>query len=94
MSMEACRCGKYIDTDEDDQAYLVTKNDGMQKSIDYALCEHCRDQFADLIDVKAKTDKYILDIFDHVRAVNRTDILSKLYEFRRDIEAKINPKER
>ncbi len=97
MSIETCRCGTFIDTDKDDQAYTVEVFRGShyeEIELDYALCQNCRDEFASLMIVKEKTDLFVQDIFDHVRSVGRVDFLPKLYAFRRDIEAKINPKEK
>jgi len=92
MSIESCRCGAAVDTDEDELAYIVTLENYEEIKLDYCLCEYCRDEFVSLMEVKEKTDQFVQDIFDHVSSVGRVDFLADLYEFRRNIEDKINPK--
>lgn len=87
MSIEICRCGKFIDTDEDDQAYLVYDQDHQPITLGYALCPICRDEFPDILALIKKTEQFTQDVYDWVRTAKQVSLLDDLYEFKRKLVA-------
>lgn len=92
MSIEICRCGKMIDTDEDGEAYEVIAPSGETINLSYALCPNCRDKFQGLMELKQGVGQFIQEIFDWVNVVGDYALLERLYEFRHKIDKLVDPK--
>lgn len=91
MSFDTCRCGKFVDTDEDGNAYFVEAEDGSTIDLSYALCPSCRDDFQGLLELKEKVEQFTQDVFDWVRCVGDVGMLDHLYQFKTLIEKKTDP---
>lgn len=86
MSIDTCRCGRFVDTDDDPDAYSVETEDCEMIMLDYCLCPSCREDFQGLLELKKKTEAFRSEIFDWVRCVDDMGILERLYEFEQKIE--------
>lgn len=91
MSIEACRCGVLIDTDQDAEAYVIETNSGEDINLSYALCQNCRDNFQGLLELSKTVDQFTQDVFDWVGMVGDNEMLSHLYCFKRRIENLTDP---
>lgn len=93
MSIDCCgKCGKFIDTDYDVEAYEVTLDDGSAVNLDYTLCAGCKDAYQGIAELKKRVDQFASDIFDYVSMLGHTEYLAQTYQFRNAIDEYLNPK--
>lgn len=93
MSIAACeRCSRFIDTDENPEAYEVTDEDCNTIALGYPLCDHCKDNFLGLLELQKKVDAFTSEIFDWVSTLGKVGFLHQCYEFKAAIEKYVDPK--
>ncbi len=92
MSIDTCRCGRFVDTDDEPEAYSVETEDGEVIQLDYCLCESCRMDFQGLLELKKKTEEFSNYIFDWVSTLGEIPMLDRMREFRGKIEAMTDTK--
>ena len=90
MSIEICICGKIIDTDEDENAYVAELPDCTEIALATARCPSCREDIVGLMELREKSEQFTQDIFDWVRCIGDVAMLDRMYEFRSNIDKKIN----
>jgi len=95
MSIDACgKCGRFIDTDENPDAYEVTDEDCNTIKLEYALCNGCKDNFTGAIEFKKRVDAFTGDVFDWVSLLGQAEFLGRCYQFQAAINDYINPKKK
>lgn len=93
MSIAACeKCGRFIDTDENPEAYEVTDEDCNEIALEYPLCDGCKDDYIALVALEKKVSEFTTQIFDWVTTLKQTEFLGRCYEFQSAIQEFLNPK--
>lgn len=94
MSITTCRCGCFIDTDQDDDCFSVGLLDGSTVKLQYALCFRCRVIFAELVQLKEKVDVFTDSVYDLIRPLKQEMFLHNLYQFSAAIDSMTNPEKK